>query len=81
MVFAGVYPVTTDDYEDLRTALENFNSMMHQFHLFQKHQWHLGLGFGGGFLGMLHMEIVQERLEREFDMPVIVTVPNVLIKL
>ncbi|MDX2248718.1 MAG: translation elongation factor 4 [Bacteroidia bacterium] len=77
MVFAGIYPVDTEDFEDLRDSLEklqlNDASLVYQ----PETSAALGFGFRAGFLGMLHMEIIQERLEREFEMSVITTVPNV----
>jgi len=77
MVFAGIYPVDTDEFEELRSSLEklqlNDASLVYE----PESSAALGFGFRCGFLGMLHMEIVQERLEREFDMTVITTVPNV----
>jgi len=77
MVFAGIYPVDTEDFEELRNSMEklqlNDASLVYQ----PESSAALGFGFRCGFLGMLHMEIIQERLEREFDMTVITTVPNV----
>jgi GTP-binding protein LepA len=77
MVFAGIYPVDTNEYEELRTAIEKLQ--LNDASLVWTHETSaaLGVGFRCGFLGMLHMEIVQERLEREFDMTVITTVPSV----
>lgn len=77
MVFAGIYPVETTDFEELRASMEKLQLNDASLVWEPETSAALGFGFRCGFLGMLHMEIIQERLEREFDMTVITTVPSV----
>ena len=80
MVFAGLYPVDADDYEVLRSSIERLQLNDASLTFIPESSAALGFGFRCGFLGLLHMEIIQERLDREFDMDVITTVPNVSFK-
>jgi len=77
VVFSSIYPISTDDYEDLTTALEKLTLNDASLSYQKDSSAALGFGFRCGFLGLLHLEVIQERLEREFDIPLILTVPSV----
>ena len=78
MVFSGIYPVSTDDFEQLKLAMGKLQINDSAFTYMAESSAALGFGFRCGFLGLLHMEIVQERLRREFNMDVISTYPSVV---
>ena len=80
MVFSGIYPINTADFEHLKTAIGKLRLERFRLHLHAGSSVALGFGFRCGFLGLLHMEIIQERLRREYDMDIIATYPSVFTK-